>query len=85
LLRYNLGGALVRNARGAEPDIEKILPLETTPEAACDLLSWRLFQAPMSTALREKTMDFLKNNGRSPASHRDLIHLLMSTPDFQLT
>ncbi len=85
LLRYNLGGALVRNARGAEPDIEKILPLETTSEAACDLLSWRLFQAPMSTALREKTMDFLENNGRSPASHRDLIHLLMSTPDFQLT
>lgn len=84
LLRYNLAGTLVRGGSSA-PDIEKILPRGTPPDKACELLSARFFQAPMNPALRTKTMDFLKANGESPAVRRDLVHLLLSTPEFQLT
>ena len=84
LLRYNLAGALVRGG-SSTPDIEKILPRGTPPDKACELLSARFFQAPMSPTLRTKTMDFLKANGESPSVRRDLVHLLLSTPEFQLT
>lgn len=84
LLRYNLAGTLVRGGP-TPPDIEKILPSGTNPEKACELLSMRFFQSPMSPALRAKTVDFLKTNGNSPAVRRDLVHLLLSTPEFQLT
>lgn len=85
LLRYNLGGALVRGGGDAAPDIEKILPVGIAPSQACDLLAWRLFQGPMSPTLREKTLHLLEKNGSSPAARRDIVHLLMSTPEFQLT
>jgi uncharacterized protein (DUF1800 family) len=85
LLRYNLSGALVRGGGDSAPDIEKILPAAATPQQACDLLSWRLFQGPMNRELREKTFHHLEKNGNAPAARRDIVHLLMSTPDFQLT
>jgi hypothetical protein len=65
--------------------MEKILPAGTPPQRACDLLAWRLFQAPMNPALREKTLHLLEKNGNSQAARRDIVHLLMSTPEFQLT
>ena len=85
LLRYNLAGTLVRGGGDAAPDMEKILPAGTPPQRACDLLAWRLFQAPMNPALREKTLHLLEKNGNSQAARRDIVHLLMSTPEFQLT
>ncbi len=85
LLRYNLAGTLVRGGGDAMPDMEKILPTGTQPPQACDLLAWRLFQAPMNPALREKTFHLLEKNGNSQAARRDIVHLLMSTPEFQLT
>ena len=85
LLRYNLAGTLARGGGDAAPDIEKILPAAATPQQACDLLSWRLFQGPMNSELREKTFHHLEKNGNAPAARRDIVHLLMSTPDFQLT
>jgi hypothetical protein len=85
LLRYNLAGTLVRGGGDAAPDIEKILPAGTPAPQACDLLAWRLFQAPMNPALSEKTLHLLEKNGNSQAARRDIVHLLMSTPEFQLT
>jgi len=84
LLRYNLAGRLVREGGGSMPDIEKILPASASPQQACDLLAWRFFQGPMSTELRDKTLHLLEKNGNSPAARHDIVHLLMSTPDFQL-
>ena len=85
LLRYNLADTLVRGGGDAAPDMEKILPAGTKPPQACDLLAWRLFQAPLNPALREKTLHLLEKNGNSEAARRDIVHLLMSTPEFQLT
>ena len=85
LLRYNMAGSLVRGGEAVAPDIEKILPVGMPPEQTCDLLAGRLFQAPMSPALHARTVDFLKASDGSPASRRDLLHLLLSTPEFQLT
>jgi hypothetical protein len=84
-LRYNLAGTLVRGGSDAAPDIEKICPSAATPQQACDLLAWRLFQGPMNPELREKTLHLLEKDGNAPAARRDIVHLLMSTPDFQLT
>ena len=85
LLRYNLAGTLVRGGGDAAPDMEKILPAGTPPPQACDLLALRLFQAPMNTALREKTLHLLEKSGNSQVARRDIVHLVMSTPEFQLT
>jgi uncharacterized protein (DUF1800 family) len=85
LLRYNLGGALVRAKGASSPDLEKILPDGTPHEQACDLLAWRFFQAAMNATLREQTLRLLEKDGISPASRRDIVHLLISTPEFQLT
>jgi uncharacterized protein (DUF1800 family) len=85
LLRYNLADTLVRGGGDAAPDMGKILPAGTKPPQACDLLAWRFFQAPLNPALREKTLHLLEKNGNSEAARRDIVHLLMSTPEFQLT
>jgi hypothetical protein len=75
----------VRGGVDAAPDIEKILPVGIAPSQACDLLAGRLFQGPRSPTLRDKTLHLLEKNGSSPAARRDIVHLLMSTPEFQLT
>lgn len=84
LTRYNAAGNLVRGVGGAPPDIDKIIPPRLTPEKTADALAWRLFQSPMPAPLRQRTMAFLAENGDSPASRRDLLHLLLATPEFQL-
>jgi hypothetical protein len=85
LVRYNAAGTIVRGGGGAMPDIDRLIPPGQAPEAMADELAWRLFQSPMPAALRERTISMLKENGASPAARRDLLHLLMSTPEFQLT
>ena len=85
LLRYNIAGVLVRGGDSSAPDIEKIVPAGIPPEEACELLAARLFQAPMTPALHARTIEFLKGSNGSPAARRDLLHLLLSTPEFQLT
>ena len=75
----------MRGGGDGAPDMEKILPAGTPPTQACDLLALRLFQAPMSPALREKTLHLLEKNGNSQVARRDIVHLVMSTPEFQLT
>ena len=84
LLRYNAAGNIIRGAGGKPPDIDQVVPPGMPPEQTADKLAWRLFQSPMPTPLRERTLAFLAEKGTSPAARRDLLHLLMSTPEFQL-
>ena len=87
LLRHNLAGQIVRGAGGRlqAPDIDTLIPPGAVPSSLCDALGERLFQSPMSPALRAKATTFLDGNGTSPAARRDLLHLLLSTPEFQLS
>ncbi|MCK9588063.1 MAG: hypothetical protein M0Q93_01720 [Terrimicrobiaceae bacterium] len=45
----------------------------------------RLFQFSMNEALRKKFLSFLNGHPSGRGARRDLIHLMMSTPDYQLT
>jgi hypothetical protein len=85
LVRYNAAGKLVHGEGGPLPDIDKLVPPGQAPEKTADTLAWRLFQAPMPPPLRERTLTFIAENGSSAAARRDLLHLLMSTPEYQLT
>jgi len=85
LVRYNAAGNIVRGGAGPKPNIDQIFPSALPPEQAVDRLAWRLFQSPMPPALRGRALAFLSENGSSPAARRDLLHLLMSTPEYQLT
>ena len=85
LVRYNAAGNIVRGGTGPKPNIDQIFPSALSSEQAVDLLAWRLFQSPMPPALRDRTLAFLSENGSSPAARCDLLHLLMSTPEYQLT
>jgi len=79
LLRYNTSGTILA---GAEVNFDALIP----PGAgSCDSLAWRLFQGPLSPELSTKFSSYLKDHGTGIAARRDLIHLMMSTPDYQLT
>lgn len=82
LLRYNIAGTIVE---GSSVDPDKILPPSLDATAACDAIGRRLFQFSMNETLRKKFLAYL--NGHPPGENvrRDLIHLMMSTPDYQLT
>jgi len=84
LVRYNAAGNLVRGGAGPKPNIDKIVPPDLSPEQTADSIAWRLFQAPMPPALRERTLTFIAEKGSSASARRDLLHLLMSTPEYQL-
>ena len=85
LVRYNAAGNMLRGAAGEMPPLDNIVPPTLSPEAMAETLSWRLFQAPLPLPLHKRTMAFVAENGTSAAARRDLVHLLMSTPEFQLT
>ena len=74
----------VRGSGGSGPDIDRIAPPDMPPDRMADAVAWRLFQSPMPPPLRERTLAFLAEKGTSRASRRDLLHLLMATPEFQL-
>jgi hypothetical protein len=50
-------------------------------------LEWRVFNAKLPPAELEPFEDYLRNLGREPddAAIREVLHLMMSTPQFQLT
>ncbi len=85
LARYNAAGSILRGSSGNAPDIDRLVPQDMTPEKTADILAWRVFQSPMSAPLRERTLNFLAAHGSTLAARRELLHLLMSTPEFQLT
>ncbi len=82
LLRYNIAGNLVRSS-ALDPDA--ILPPTLSPEAACQSLGERLFHFTMTDGLRNQFLAFLNEHPADKKFRRDLIHLMMSTPDYQIT
>jgi hypothetical protein len=71
--------------RSADSEIDHVVPPGRNDEQTADALAWTLFQGPMATPLRERTTALITKNGTTAAARRDLLHLLMSTPEYQLT
>jgi hypothetical protein len=69
--------------------LEKIAPpvLRGNPSALCGALADRLFNAPLQPAERERFVAYLRERGSKSddSTLRDLLHLMMSTPEYQLT
>ncbi len=97
LFRYNFAGALVhgtrgysnRDATGAAPlaiPWDRVAPAELRkdPSTLLDALAWRLYNAPLTAANREKFLSALKDRGTTPASVRDTVQIMMCTPEFQI-
>ena len=82
LMRYNIAGNLVRDK---ELDPDAILPPNLAADAACDAIGDRLFSFSMNESLRKSFLAFLAGHPPGKSMRRDLIHLMMSTPDYQLT
>jgi uncharacterized protein (DUF1800 family) len=82
LVRYNSAGQMIRSA---DSEIDRVVPPGRNDEQTADALAWTLFQGPMATPLRERTTALITKNGTTAAARRDLLHLLMSTPEYQLT
>ncbi len=76
LQRYNTAGNIL--ARG-KPNWQA-LGANATPS-----LVWRLFQSPLPPDLNQKFADYLGEHGSGSAALRDLVHLMLSTPDYQIT
>ncbi|MEI6337021.1 MAG: DUF1800 domain-containing protein [Verrucomicrobiota bacterium] len=100
LFRYNLAGYIVSGKaptlEGFRKDIgpvdvplAKIAPpaLRSDPALLCDAMALRLINAPITGPEREKFLAFLRENGPqiTDATLRDFLHLVMSTPEYQLT
>ena len=70
-------------------DLEKIAPpqLRADPEKLVSSLTFRLYQSPLQPRETKPFLDFLKekNNDTSDQTVRELLHLMMSTPEYQLT
>ncbi len=100
LFRYNLAGYIVSGRAAAlegfrkgsgsvQVPLEKIAPaaLRADPGKLCDAISFRLLNAPIAGAEREKFLAFLQSHGPTidDSALRDFLHLMMSTPNYQLT
>lgn len=70
-------------------DFSKIAPpdLRGDPQKLVRALTFRLFQSTLTPRETQPFVDFLKqkNNDTSDATIRGLLHLMMSTPQYQLT
>jgi len=70
-------------------DFQKIAPsaLRADPDKLVANLTMRLFQTPLPARDTQTSRDFLtdKNNDTSDQTVRELLHLMMSTPQYQLT
>ena len=70
-------------------DLAKIAPpaLRADPQKLVASLTFRLYQSPLTLKEIQPFLDFLKqkNNDTSDETVRELLHLMMSTPEYQLT
>lgn len=83
-------GRPAREVQNRKPvDLAKIAPpeLRADPEKLVSSLTFRLYQSPLSAKETRPYLDFLKekNNDTSDQTVRELLHLMMSTPQYQLT
>ncbi len=78
----------VRMPDAGAVDVAKLIPaaLRTEPAKLIETLAGRLFSGPLAPRQRDAFLDFLKTKPSPPddASIRSLLHLMMSTPGFQL-
>lgn len=69
-------------------DLAVIVPvaLRNDPQKLVESLSLRLYQAPLNARDTQPFVDYLKKkNDTSDQTIRELLHLMMSTPQYQLT
>jgi hypothetical protein len=100
LFRYNLAGYIVsgkaptldgfrKQAGFVRVPLDKVAPaaLRADPAQLCDAIALRLLNVPLEGSEREKFLAFLRERGPeiSDAELRDFLHLVMSTPEYQLT
>jgi len=100
LFRYNLAGYVVsgrypaldgfrKGSNSVNVPLEKLAPaaLRADPAKLCDTLAFRLLNTPFTGSGREKFLAYLQSHGPeiSDSALRDFLHLMMSTPDYQLT
>ncbi len=95
IYRYNLAGMIVgskdekKTGVGSKINLENIIPVEirSSPEKVCDTAAFRLFNAPLPPKERDRFVEFLKPQSLplSDSTLRDFLHLMMSTPEYQLT
>jgi uncharacterized protein (DUF1800 family) len=71
------------------PDLNKIIPQQVRddPKRLVAYLCFRLYQDPLSPKDTETFVKYVSDHGPNPddASLRELLHLMMSTPQYQLT
>ncbi len=96
LFRYNVAGTIVSGKAGSMPGgrdaledvsvpLEKIFAGAGSPDELVERAAGRLFQAPVDKALRTQCLAYLSSRGDGEEARRDLLQLMMSTPEFQLT
>ena len=69
------------------PDLTKIVPAQvrSDPKRLVAYLCFRLFQDPLTPRDTETFMKYVTDHGTDDATLRELLHLMMSTPQYQLT
>jgi len=71
------------------PDLAKVIPaaVRTDPHRLVDYLCFRLYQDPLTPKDKETFVQYLAAKGPNPDDNtlRELLHLMMSTPQYQLT
>lgn len=97
LYRFNLAGTLVSSKdfklaekrRSIPIPIDRIAPKAAREDRAalCDELAFRMLNSQIEPAEKDRLLAFLAERGPdiNDATVRDLLHLIMSTPDYQLT
>jgi len=95
LLRCNLAGEMVHGSKKPEGGgmaalkipWDEIAPtsLRADPARLVDALSFRFLNAPLSPEDRERFIAFVREHGTDDGTKRDLVHLFLSTPEYQLT
>jgi len=78
LARYNAAGTILASRPANLHPL-----LDPQKEDACSELIWRLFQSSLPVDLNKKFLAYAAEHG--PSGRRDLVHLMMSTPDYQIT
>jgi uncharacterized protein (DUF1800 family) len=77
----------VQNYNG--PDLTKVVPaaVRNDPKRLVDYLCFRLYQDPLTPRDTETFVKYVSDHGPNPNDNalRELLHLMMSTPEYQLT
>jgi len=96
LLRCNLAGNMIHGdgmkgngapAKALPIEWEKVAPaaLRNDPPKLVDALAFRFFNAPLRVEDRQRFIEFVNERGTDDAAIKDLVHLFLSTPEYQLT